>query len=71
MTLQTDKNRRVTFRRIQYHATLMVGTSLLAIAPLVLWICVGSSANSMMIAHRIAQNATVRLFIEKRIVSLE
>ena len=51
--------------------TLMVGTSLLAIAPLVLWICVGSSANSMMIAHRIAQNATVRLFIEKRIVSLE
>ena len=51
--------------------TLIDGTLLLAIAPLVLWICVGSSANSMMIAHRIAQNATVRLFIEKRIVSLE
>ena len=51
--------------------TLMVGTSLLAIAPLVLWVCVGNSANSMIVAHRIAQNATVRLFIEKRIVSLE
>ena len=49
----------------------MVGTSLLAIAPLVLWVCVGNSANSMIVAHRIAQNATVRLFIEKRIVSLE
>ena len=52
----------------------MVGTSLLAIAPLVLWICVGSSANSMMIAYRIAQkpqNDTVSRFIEKRIVSLE
>ena len=54
--------------------TLIDGTLLLAIAPLVLWICVGSSANSMMIAHRIAQkpqNDTVRLFIARRIVLLE
>ena len=49
----------------------MDGTLLLAIAPLVLWICVGNSANSMMTAHIIAQNDAVRLFIEKRIVSLE
>ena len=54
--------------------TLIDGTLLLAIAPLVLWICVGSSANSMMITHRIAQkpqNDTARLFIARRIVSLE